>query len=553
MPVIRLHKDRFEELVPGIKREELEELLFRLKCEVEEVDQDYVEIEVNPDRVDMYIGEGISRALKGLLGIEKGIPEYRVNDTGFTTVVENVVSRPYIGVAIVYDVNIDERYLEELIQFQEKIHQTYGRKRKKIAIGLHDLEKVPSKKLAYKLVDIDSTSFVPLGYDKEMPVREILSKTPQGREYGQISIYKNRYHPAILSGDDIISLPPVINAELTRIEPGTKNVLIDVTGIRKSDVVKILDVLVTNLSERGGRLLGRVEITEYNGRQYYTPILGSEILRLSVSYTNKILGTSLDSRGIAELLEKMRYAAQVIDTEWVETIVPPYRVDILHTIDLIEDVAIAIGYEELGVAKPRLMLRGKTDELNDFTNIVAEMLVGYGFQEIYSFILDSLNRQSLFVNTDSVVTIENPVTIDLNSLRATLLSPLVEFMEKNQHAKMPIKVFEIGPVAYIVDNNVVEETRLGIGIMDNSISYEDIQAIVYGLMRILGLQPSAKPGRTRGFLEGRIGVLVVDDTEVGIMGEVHPEILEKMGIKYPIALAELSIDKLFRLYMEKAR
>ncbi|HIP57484.1 MAG TPA: phenylalanine--tRNA ligase subunit beta, partial [Ignisphaera aggregans] len=229
MPVLRLSLSRLYRLI-GVKDlsfEDLREALNKLKCDVELSEDGKLLIEVRSDRPDMFSAEGIARALRMYLGIEKP-KRIHVVDYPFIVRVEPPRKRPYIAVAAVDNVELGEEGLEELIQFQEKLHITYGRNRRKVAIGLHDLDKLPSNELLYCEVDIDAVEFVPLHHRERMTIRQVLEETEQGRHYGSISINGNK-HPVIFSGTHVISVPPVINAELTRIEPSSRRIFIDVT------------------------------------------------------------------------------------------------------------------------------------------------------------------------------------------------------------------------------------------------------------------------------------------------------------------------------------
>lgn len=544
MPVIRLRKERLYEVTGRrLGWSEVVEALFRLKCEVEEVDEGHVEIEVNPDRVDMYVGEGIGRALKGLLGVERGIPEYAVSDSDITlTVAGHVSSRPFIAAAVVEGVNITADYLEELIQFQEKIHLTYGRKRKKIAIGLHDLDKLPSKDLTYTLLPVGEVRFKPLHSDETMTAREVIERTEQGRAYGRISLTEDGYHPFILAGDEVITMPPVINADLTKVEPGTKDLFIDVTGTEERSVMRILDVIVSNLAERGG-VVKRVLLLPQRIR---TPTLKRYAIDLEVGYVNKVLGTDLDAAQVALHLERMRFNAKAVSDSVVRVEIPPYRLDLLHPVDLVEEVAMSIGYEELGAAKFTSTLRGSLLKRYEVSDVVANLLVGLGFQEVLSFMLDSVDVQRLFYRGE-LVTVENPVATGMECLRSMILPQLVALLSKNQHVELPVKIFEVGLTAHIdhsLETGVREEYHLALAIMDSSVGYEDVQAVVYSLLRSLRVSFSVESARAPGFIEGRVALLRLDGVPVGVFGEVHPEVLERLGVEYPVAGGELNLDRL---------
>ena len=257
MPMLRFKVERLNELL-GVGLEELSEILFKLKCE-SSMSEGYLEVEVNSDRPDMFMGEGLARAVKGIIGVEVGWRKPHVVDSGFKIIVEDVPTRPYIVAAVVYNVNIDNDYfLEELIQFQEKLHEGLGRRRRKAAIGLHDADKIPGKMLRYAMAPVDIT-FKPLGYAKSVRAREVLERDKKGLEYGWISRLGD-LHPFIFSNGEIITMPPVLNSDITRLEVGTRNLFIDVTSTDLRIAEATLNIIVSNLVERPGAYVGLVEI-----------------------------------------------------------------------------------------------------------------------------------------------------------------------------------------------------------------------------------------------------------------------------------------------------
>lgn len=345
MPVIRVRKERLEDLT-GLGLGELEELLFRLKCEVEQPEEGVLEVEVNPDRPDMFIGEGIARAVKGIAGLEEGWRPPEVVEAPVLLRVERVPQRPYIGAAVVYGVSVDELFLEELIQFQEKLHDSLGRRRAKIAIGFHDLAKLPSNIVEYKLLPID-TRMKPLGYGgSEMSFREFLLVDEKGNLYGGLAA-KDDSHPFLLSGGEVIAAPPVINSEITRVEPGTRDLFIDVTGTSAELVAKTLDIIVTSLAERRGARVGMVRLEGSSTAWGSTPLLSEAKRTLDPRSVSKLLGVKVSPEDAALHLRRMRHNATPKGGV-VEVRVPPFRADILGEVDLAEDIAISIGYEALG-------------------------------------------------------------------------------------------------------------------------------------------------------------------------------------------------------------
>jgi len=539
--VLRFRVERLLDLIGLDDIEALEDVVFRLKGELEWGEGGYAYIELNPDRPDMYIGEGFARAARGLLGFETGYRKPELVDSGIRLSAGRVPQRPYIAAAAVYNVNVDEAFLEELVQFQEKLHDTIGRRRRKVAIGFHDLSKLPSKRVEYRLVEVDEYRMKPLHGAGEAGIAQILEETEQGRLYGGIALREGK-HPALISGSEIVAIPPVINSDVTRVEPGTRDLFIDVTGTDEAAVLATLEVIVGGLAGRPGARVGYVEI--HRGPETLrTPGLESRSLELSASWTSRILGVEIEAGELARLLGRARHNARVESEDTVVVEVPPYRVDILGPVDLVEDAAMMMGYEALEPTLPNLRTRGSLDRLTLTTRAFKKLAVGLGFTESMQMILTSPRAVEAVGLGDRVVRVSNPVQAEYSVLRPSLIVSLLQFLAENQHAEKPVKVFEVGEVVWGSGLEVVEDYRAALAFMGESASFEDVQAPLYSILRILGTPFEPREERLPWAVEGRSAVLVEPGGEaLAWLGEVHPRVLEALGIEYPVAAAELSLS-----------
>lgn len=547
VPVLRFRVERLYEL---LKREprELSDILFRLKCESEE-SEGYLEVEVNADRPDMFMGEGLARAVKGILGAEVGWLKPKVVDSGFKLIVEDVPTRPYIVAAVVYNVNIDSNYyLEELIQFQEKLHEGLGRRRRKAAIGLHDADKIPGRTLRYAMAPVDVV-FKPLGYTNPVEAREVLERDVKGVEYGWIARLGD-LHPFIFSDDEIITMPPVLNSDITRLEVGTRSMFIDVTSTDLQVAEAVLNILVSNLAERPGAYVGAVDVIAPWGGVY--PRLEPKTIKLMSGDVNRVLGTSLNVIELEGILKRMRYNVRV-EGETLEVEVPPYRVDVEGVVDVAEDVAIAIGYEELNPTLWQPGMRGGYHELSRLSRSVRLILVGLGFTEVMRLTLTSPQLLEVLGLREEALEVLNPVQVEYSVLRPAMVASLLNLLTENRHSPKPVKVFEIGPIVAKVGGEIVEDERVGLAVMDDEVSYEDIQAPVYYMLKALGVNFAVKPSVTPYTINGRTGEIVVGGVKLGILGEVRPEVLERLKLEYPVAVAEISLGKLLESLKELGR
>lgn len=537
MVTITLKQSRLLELLK-VNEKELEDVLFNLKSEVEKVGEDEISIEINADRLDMLSPEGIKRAVDGLLERRLGEAKYEIIPTDYKLIVEDVKTRPYALAAVVYNVKFDEERLREIIQFQEKLHDTIGRKRKKVAIGLHDLRKIDQKVIRYKELPL-TTEFVPLNQNNKMKVSEVITKTEQGKLYGNISV-RDGMTPAIVQDDgEVLSIPPIINSNKTALDVNTTDLFIDVTGTSFEAVTQTLDILVSNLAE-GGSKIGLVKVEASFADK--SPLMLHSNISVTEEQINKRLGLKLTSEEIAKLILRMRMDAKSIGSK-VDIVVPQYRVDIMTYVDIAEDVAMAYGYKNFNLDTIHVAGNGNLLYITKLERAFRELAVGGQFQEIFSLVLTKdINLSGEFVK------VENPISVEYNAVRNSLVWTTLDFLSKNQHARFPVKVFETGDVVVKDDSSDTgyrNETRACLAIMDSKVSYEDLQAVVHQILyNLVGKEPKYVSQFKEYYIKGRASKILIGDTEIGEIGEISPEYLEKFNIKYPVVLSEIYLSRL---------
>lgn len=540
MVTIILRESRLLDLLK-VKEKELEEILFNLKSEVEKVGEDEISIEINADRLDMLSPEGIKRAVDGLLERKLGEAKYEIVPTDYTLIVENVKTRPYALGAVVYNVKLNEERLRELIQFQEKLHDTIGRKRKKVAIGIHDLRKIDQKIIRYKELPL-TTEFIPLYQNKKMKISEVLTSTEQGKLYGNISVY-NGMTPAIVQDDnEILSIPPVINSNKTALDENTTDLFIDVTGTNLEAVAQTLDILVSNLAE-GGAKIGLVKVISPFAEK--SPLMFHKEISVTEEQINTRLGLDISVEQMKNLILRMRMDAKS-SNKILTVVVPQYRVDIMTYVDIAEDIAMAYGYKNFNLNTFRAAQMGNLLYISRLERAFRELAIGAQFQEIFSLVL----TKSSNLWGDSV-TVENPISAEYNAVRNSLIWTTLDFLSKNQHARFPVKVFETGDVVVkdeLSDTGFKNDTRACLAIMDSKVSYELLQAVVHQIIYNLSAkEPRYVAQNKEYFIKGRSAKILVEDKEIGEIGEISPEYLDKFNIKYPVVLCELYLNKMGEL------
>ena len=532
---------RYEDLVDLVgKRLTVEEFVDRITMMgsgPEGVQGDVLTFDIFPCRPDLYSVEGIARGLRGYLGLELGLPTYSAEASGVELRVDASVEsvRPFGVGGIVRGVELEDRLLRSLVDLQEKLHLTLGRRRRKVAIGIHDLDKV-TPPFTYKAVPPRSLRFIPLGMAEEMDLLDIVTRHEKGREYGGIVAGKPLFPVITDSRGVVLSFPPVINGITTALTPETRNLFIDVTGTDLAAVSGALSILSTSLAERGGKI--RTVSTAYADRTLVTPDLAPRALSLDLARAKELLGLPVEAPEAVELLRRMRYDAQA-DGRAIHVLAPAYRMDLLHEHDVAEDLAIAWGYDRYPRGLPRRQTIGMPHPLNEFSDALRVLMIGYGYQEIMSLTVASANEP---FTTPSRVVIENAVAEDMTTVRSSLVPSLVNMLRLNKHRELPQRIFEVA--------DVVREARnlrhLAGAAIHHKASFTEAKSLVLSLMRDVGVIAEVAAIEDPDFIPGRAAAVILDGKGIGNFGEVHPRILEAYTLVQPALAFELDVEALRR-------
>ena len=550
MPVLTLYKYRVEELLGReIDVDTLENWLPWLALDIEDKGSDYIKIEYNPNRPDFGTPPGILRGLKGIMGIEKGPPKYSVKESDIEVFVDESVKliRPYILCALVKGVKLREDYLEEIIEFQEDLHIGIGRNRRKMAIGLHDADKVIFP-VRYTTVE-ETFSFIPLEYDSELSIKEILDIHPKGKKYSYIYSGVDKYPIILDSENKVLSFPPIINGIYTQLTPDTRNIFIDVTGVDLKIVMQTMNLLTTTLAEYGGEIFSTKIIYPW-----MSPIISPKYvynhIRVSIPYIKSILGLDLDLRSILDSIEKARLGVASYDDNEVEVVIPPYRVDIMHPVDVIEDVMIGYGLWKIKPIKPPVIGMGRLDENANFKNNLSLIMIGQGFQEVINPVLTNKEEQfnKMNIPAENYIEVESPKSLLYSMLRKWLIPRLLTNLYRSKDEEYPQRIFEIGEVVYREEGVVREEMHLAAVVAGIKEDYTIIKSVLDGFMEALGIN-NYRIVETKhpSFIPGRVGKILVNNVnDVGLIGEIHPSVILNFQLSVPIAAFELNIDKLYK-------
>ncbi len=554
MPTISVSKRDLLKLVGkrDISDEELIEALEMVKAEVKAFGPDEITLEVTADRADMFSAEGIARSLKGFLEVELGIPKYSIREADETFVIrvdESVKDvRPFVACAAVVGCSLGEEGLRQLIQLQEVLHKTHGRNRKKFAIGLHNLDVIKAP-IIYTAKRFDEFSFTPLEGGREMSGREIIEQHPKGVEYGWIIKDKGLAPLLIDANDNVLSMPPIINSELTKVSAKTKNLFIDVTGTDLKAVEDALAILAANLAERGGEIV-KFEVQEGSSNKRVEPRTDHRTMATSYDRLVEVTGIKVPLSEVVKCLMKARLDVTV-SGEGLDVMIPFYRVDIMDDVDIAEDFAIGYGYNRIAPEVPPVTTRGRELELVNFSRLCRELMIGYGFQEVLNYMFTSDRKLDDACVHERRVRVAKPISSDYTCLRTSLIPSLLDFLSENTHVEYPQKIFEIGDVVLIdedLDERSLHERRLAVLHADYKVGYEDVQAVLYSLLRILNVRFEVKRDSRDLMIEGRCASVLIDGEVVGLIGEVKPEVLLRFRLQTPVAAFEISLSKLYKAW-----
>jgi len=555
MPVIDISLKDLKSLVGEKlpKVAELEPYIHRMKGEIESAENDVLSIKIgDTNRPDLWCVEGLARELKGLLGVGSGLKKYEVHSSDYKVIVNGKLEkiRPFIACAVIKGLKLTDDLIKQVMQLQDKIDTTYGRGRRKTSIGLYkyDLLKWPLK---YTMTKPHDNAFIPLGWQEKLPPHEILRAHPKGIQYGDILKGMEEYPIFIDSGNKVLSMPPIINAAtLGEINEITENILIEVTGTDYSAVNNVLKIITLSFADRGGKIYS-VQIDYPYRKIDTTPHLETRKFSISIPKVNELLGLKLDAQDIAKLLGKMRYDVSSLPecehpTHDLEVSVPAYRLDVMHPADITEDIAIAYDYNKFEQVPVAIPSAGKLSEKEKVSNKFRELCIGLGAQEVMNFTLT--NKDNLFrkmsTPEEEIIELENPVSLTYGCLRNKLTPGLMEFLSHNKTREFPQKIFEVGDIVHPnpkLDEMSHTERRLALAISHSNVTFTEAKQALESVFTNLGMHIGLVETDSDSFIVGRCASVFSGKDRIGIIGEIHPQVLQNWGLEQPVVCFEVKI------------
>lgn len=545
MPVITFDYEDFLNLLGyDISKEELVNRLPMIGADFDKIEGDKISIEFFPNRPDLTSVEGIARASRNFFGFELGLKNYDINNSDITIQVDNSVKniRPYVSCALVKNITMTDELISSLMDLQEKLHFGIGRNRKKVAIGVHNFDPIKPP-FVYKAVDPNSVEFVPLAKIESMTLDEILKKHEKGIDYAHLLDGYKKYPLIVDSLENVLSFPPIINGILTEVTPFTTDLFIDVTGNNLNSINYALNIITTALAERGGKIFNT--LVKYDDMSYISPNLTPKKREISVSYINKILGTNMNVKEVTKSLKKMGYDTEVIEEDLIKIKIPSWRIDILHKIDIVEDVSVGYGYDKFEIDYPKSLTYGRLLKHFNLFNVLRNIMIGLGYNEVTTFTISNEKNEFEKMN-DKIkerVQIINPISEEYSCLRISLLPSLLNILKENRHHSLPQKIFELG---IIVDKNYKNKYNLAGLKMDAKSNFSECKSTIDAIMRDIGKKYKIDEKNHPAFIDGRCASIIHHHREIGYFGELHPETIIHFELEHPIIGFEIQAGSIIQ-------
>jgi phenylalanyl-tRNA synthetase beta chain len=549
MPVVEFPLEDLSRLFPDYDLEYTIDTLPFLGLDIEYRDDKCIRLEYSPNRPDFSTFYGISRALNGLLGKEVGIPKFKLieNRKNFINVDSSISNiRPHIASIVARGHKLNDKTIKQIVSMQEDLHNGLGRKRSKASIGLHNLDTIEFP-LDYTTRP-GNLSFTPLDHSSSLTLSEVLEKTESGKKFRELLL--GSIYPVLMdSRGNLLSFPPVINAEYTRIKGGVKNLLVEVTGVDKTTVDKVLANIAATLADIGFSL-ETVSINQgSNTTTSFNSMENTRLDNIKTDYINKKLGLSLSNEDVILCLRKSRLDAKVTDASNINCMIPSYRIDIFNPMDIVEEVAIGYGIYNMEPTVPEFTLYGNKSRQNHYFDKIRQALVGMGLIENINFILSNkdIHLRRMKIEKSDFFTVNNSKSEEHDILRRSLLPSLLFSLSKNIHEEYPQKLFEIGQV-FLPEQENSEKWNLCCATAFNGVTFTEIKGILQTLMEIcLGTTFETKAAEHSSFISGRSADIFYKGKTVGQIGEVSPLLIDSFKIKMPVAAFDLDLTELLQI------
>ncbi|HEY6659217.1 MAG TPA: phenylalanine--tRNA ligase subunit beta [Nitrososphaeraceae archaeon] len=552
MPVVNILKTRIKSVFPHKNIEKILVKLPYLGLDIEGIDKEKIRVEYNPNRPDFSSDTGIFRSLKGLLNETVGLPLFRYSsDKLYQLTIDPQVKqiRPILLFFVAKKKKVDNFILNQLISMQEDLHNGIARGRKKAAIGIHDLNAIEFP-LIYN-TRAQHTSFIPLDQTRPFKFKEILSDLEVGKKYSSLLKNLHQYPTIADRNNQILSFPPIINSNNTKINDKSNNILLEITGTNLETCKSILAILAYYLYDEGYEIFSGI-IHDDKSTFSSLKLLKDNAFSVDTNIIKSYLGLNLSTTEIIQILNRCRIEVSITNNKKVKCLVPPYRNDIINSIDLVEEIAIGYGIDNIKSTIPSFLISpGVRNEYVKKIDEVKETLTGLGFLEMVNFTLLDQTISSIFNYEDKEllekIKVNESKSKEHEYLRTNILSSLINNLSYNVHEEYPQKVFEIGKT-FSFKNKIVEQWNLGVLIASNKSNYTEAKSIAQSLFQInFGKQVITRRNDNNNlFLKGRCAEILYESKTIGFIGEVNPDLITKFNLHIPLSAFELNLSSLLK-------
>jgi phenylalanyl-tRNA synthetase beta chain len=536
-----------QQLFKDLGKKETTELIEQIPMmgvEVNENTKTELSVDITPNRPDLLSQQGFTRAFAAFLDIRPGLRTYITTPSKLKVYVDESVKniRPFTACAVIRNLKLDEEKLKELIDVQEKLHTTFARRRKKAAIGIYPMENIQGN-ITFTALEPKEIKFRPLESEKEMSAQEILEHHPKGKDYSHLLQGLAKYPLFLDSKKNVLSMPPIINSHTTgKVTTATTEVFLEASGFDLRICNEIVQMICAATADMGATIHS-VEVI-YSKKTEITPDMSTKRQEFYGYYISKRLGIMLKEEEFATLLAKMGIGfekGRIKETYYA--LIPPYRVDFLHQVDVLEDIAIAYGYNNIPANLPSVATLGGESPTSKFIARLRKVLVGYGLLEAKNYHLLGKQYQTAIDGNAELVTLKNSVSEGYDALRKTLLAGMLQMLTRNKMHEYPQGFFEVGRVFSPAPEHVDEAEHLAITLA-GEVDYTKVRQVVDGVLLALGLKGEFTSHDDIRFLKGRCAQLIVDGVAVGVLGEIAPRVLAHAELVVPVAAAELDVNVL---------
>ena len=546
LPVVTVYFERLKSMLNGeISREKLIDTIPYLGLDIEEEADEYLRIEYNPNRPDFSTDYGLARALNSFLEFHQSWDDYKVSHSGVVVNVDNSVAkvRPHLVASLISGVDLDEESIRQVISMQEDIHNGIGRRRRKVSLGIHNFE-VLKPPIDYLALESDF-SFTPLHGTEEKSISEILAQTEVGQEYAHILSGSELYPILRDAGGTVLSFPPIINGDATKLTGVTRSLFIEVTATDLNAAQNALSVMVTTLADAGGKISDVTVNYRDKNKNLVAPDLRPQSCVVNLDYANSLLGLELDAKQVIECLRRSRIPATSEGDRRILAWVPRYRFDLLHEVDLVEEIAIGYGVNNIKPTFPEGDVSGVRERSQIVIGKLKDCLSGLGLIEVLTFSLvgrEMLSNSNLD-NIDSMLRVTDAKTAEHEILRKSLLPSMLAVLSRNIHKEYPQKVFEISTVFSREGDHVKEKQHLVVALAHTSANFTEVTShFVAVLSQTLNVRCEVRADKHPSFSEGRTGGVFNKGKKIGYVGEVLPKVSENFGLRVPVAAFEIDLE-----------